>query len=395
VPGRTIGIGLVGVGWMGNVHSQAYRRVRAHYPDVDARARLVAAADEVGERARDAVERFGYERWTTDWRDVLEDPAVDAISICAPNVLHREIALAAAGAGKHVWIEKPVGRVPAETVEIADAAESAGIVTTVGLNYRNPPAVQYAKQLIDAGALGEINQFRMHFLASYSSNPRGALSWRFVRELGGLGILGDLGSHAVDLAQFLLGPIVRVSASSRICIPRRPLPRAGAESHFAIGEADAELGDVENEDWAAAIVEFASGVRGTIELSRVTVGAEARYAFEVGGTDGAVSWDFEQLNELQIHDATSTGDRGWTRVLMGPPHPEFARFQPGQGIPMGYDDLKVIEAARFLESIADGVQREPGMREIRAAAHVIAAIVRSCESGRWEDVARTGAQMPA
>src|SRR5581483_8376111 len=163
---RTIGVGLLGVGWMGSVHSQAYCRVPAHYPDCGARARLVVAADEVDDRAREAVDRLGYARWTTSWRDALEDPQVDAVSICAPNYLHREMALAAAAAGKHAWIEKPVGRFPAETIEIADAAEAAGIVTAVGLNYRNPPAVQYAKQLIDTAALGELSHFRMQFLAS-------------------------------------------------------------------------------------------------------------------------------------------------------------------------------------------------------------------------------------
>ena len=160
----------------------------------------------------------------------------------------------------------------------------------------------------------------------------------------------------------------------------------GEGTHFSVVEDAAELADVENEDWAAALVEFESGVKGTIEVSRVIVGAEARYVFEVNGTQGAVSWDFERMNELQVYSPLPSGDSGYARVLMGPGHPEFVRFQPGQGIPMGYDDLKVIEAHLFLESIVDGVQREPGVREIDAAARVIDAMVRSAESGSWEDV---------
>src|SRR3989442_1177194 len=190
---REIGIGLLGVGWMGRVHSTSYLRVPVHFPECDARARLVVAADEVAERARAAAEQLGYARSTTSWRDVLEDPEVDAVSICAPNFMHREMAVAAAEAGKHFWGEKPLGRSAAETAEIAQAAERAGVRTIVGLNYRHPPAVQYAKQLIETGALGQPNHFRMQFVASYSANPRGALSWRFVRELAGLGILADLG----------------------------------------------------------------------------------------------------------------------------------------------------------------------------------------------------------
>jgi predicted dehydrogenase len=300
--------------------------------------------------------------------------------------MHREMALAAAEAGKHFWGEKPLGRFPAETAEIAAAAERAGIRTIVGLNYRHPPAVQYARQLIADGSLGDVTHFRMQFVASYSSNPKGALSWRFTRELAGLGIVADLGSHAVDLAQCLLGPIARVAASTSILIPRRPKLAMGEGTHFSVVEDASELAAVENEDWAAALVEFESGVKGTIEVSRVIVGAEARYAFEVNGTRGAVSWDFERMNELHVYVPLPTGDSGYARVLMGPGHPDFDRFQPGQGIPMGYDDLKVIEAHLFLESIADGVQREPGVREIAAAAAVLEAMVRSAESRRWEDV---------
>ena len=232
----------------------------------------------------------------------------------------------------------------------------------------------------------EIDHFRMQFVASYSSNPRGALSWRFTRRLAGLGILADLGSHAVDLAQYLLGPIARVTATSAVRIPRRPKLAMGEGTHFSVVEEGGELGEVENEDWAAALVEFESGVKGTIEVSRVIVGAEARYVFEVNGTEGAISWNFERMNELEVYSALPTGDNGYARVLMGPAHPEFARFQPGQGIPMGYDDLKVIEAHLFLQSVADGQQREPGVREIDAAARVIDAMVRSAESGAWEEV---------
>ncbi|MDQ3822689.1 MAG: Gfo/Idh/MocA family oxidoreductase [Actinomycetota bacterium] len=378
---REIGIGLLGVGWMGEVHSTSYRRVPIHFPECEGRARLVVAADEVEERARAAAHRLGYERSTTDWREVIADAEVEAVSICAPNFLHREMAVAAAESGKHFWGEKPLGALPEDTAEIARTAERTGVRTIVGLNYRNPPAVQHAKRLLDDGALGVPNHFRMQFLASYSANPRGALSWRFSRALAGHGILSDLGSHAVDLAQFLLGPIVRVTAASAILIPRRPKVSMGTGTHFSVVEGDVELGDVENDDWCAALVELESGLRGTIELSRVTVGAEARYRFEINGTEGAVAWDFERMNELEVYR-----DGGNARVLMGPSHPDFARFQPGRGIPMGYDDLKVIEAYRFLQSVADGRQREPGAREMAAAARVVDAITRSCESGRWEPV---------
>ncbi|MDQ3669392.1 MAG: Gfo/Idh/MocA family oxidoreductase [Actinomycetota bacterium] len=385
---REVGIGLLGAGWMGEVHSTAYRRVPIHFPECAARALLVVAADQDEERAHAAAERLGYEHSTTDWREVIADPDVEAVSICAPNFLHRDMAIAAAEAGKHFWGEKPLGSLPEDTIAIAEAAESADVRTIVGLNYRHPPAVQHARRLLAEGTIGGPNHFRMQFLASYSANPRGALSWRFSRELSGHGILSDLGSHAVDLAQFLLGPIVRTSATSAILIRERPKVAMGTGTHFSVVEGDAEMGVVDNEDWAAALVEFESGLRGTIELSRVALGADARYAFEVSGTRGAVRWDFERMGELELHLPLATGDSGYARIVMGPGHPEFARFQPGAAIAMGYDDLKVIEARLFLQSIADGRQREPGVREIASTARVIAAAARSFETGAWESVER-------
>jgi predicted dehydrogenase len=371
---------------MGEVHSTSYARVPLHFPECEGRARLLVAADPSPGRAERAV-LLGYKRWTADWNEVLEDPDVEAVSITAPNHLHLEMALAAAAAGKHIWGEKPLGRFPAETAQIAAASEAAGIRTIVGLNYRHAPAVQHARTLLEQGAIGSVNHFRMQFLASYSASPRGSLSWRFSGNLAGLGVLGDLGSHAVDLAQHLLGPIVRVSAASSVLIAMRPRIEPGTGTHFTLGDENAELGPVENEDWAAALVEFATGVRGTIELSRSIIGADARYGFEVNGGEGALRWSFERMNELELHTRVPGGDAGWTTVAMGPEHPDFARFQPGAGIGMGYDDLKVIEAARFLQSVADGRQREPGVREMNAAARVIDAIVRSCASGSWETVA--------
>ena len=381
---RTVGIGLIGVGWMGRVHSAAYRRCLDHFPDCAGAARLVVAADESEERAREAAGRLGYERWTTDWRAVIDDPDVEAVSITVPNGLHRDVAVAAAQAGKHFWIEKPVGRFPRETGEIAAAAEASGVRTLVGFNYRQAPAVRHARHLVESGALGVIDHFRAQWIAAYAANPQGALSWRFLRDQAGLGILGDLGSHAVDLAQFLLGPIASVTARTDTIVRERPLP-TGAGTHFTIVEGGTPA-PVENEDVVWSIVRFERGVTGTLESSRVAVGPQARYAFELHGSEGAVAWDFERMNELHVYRTSDGADAGYTRVLMGPQHSPFGHFQPGPGLPMGYDDLKVIEAASFLGSVADGVQREPGVREALAAASVIAALQRSAASGAWEQV---------
>jgi predicted dehydrogenase len=385
VSGRAVGIGLLGVGWMGELHSASYRRVRDHYPETPT-PRLVIAADEVPARAEKARTLLGYEQVTTDWREVLAHPEVEAVSITSPNFMHLEMAVAAAQAGKHIWAEKPLGRSAAETRKIAAAVTAAGVRSLVGLNYRQAPAVQHARNLVATGELGELTRFRGWFVGDYASDPRGALSWRFLREQAGLGVLADIMSHAVDLAQALVGPIVAATAVERTLIKQRPKVAPGTGTHFSVVEGG-ELGDVENEDYALAIVEFERGLVGSLEASRVTVGKHTETGFEVHGTRGALAWDFRRMNELELYLPLANGDAGVATVYMGPQHPEYAAFQPGPAIAMGYDDLKVIEAHLFLASIADGRQREPGVREMLAAAEAIDAMVRSCRSGAWERVA--------
>jgi predicted dehydrogenase len=380
-----IGIGLLGAGWMGELHTGAYKRVLDHYPDLDVEPKLVVVSDQSADRARQAQEQLGYAASTTDWREVLEHPEVDAVSIATPNFMHREMAIAAAEAGKHFWGEKPLGRFPAETAEIAAAAAASGICTTVGFNYRHAPVVQHARNLIAAGELGEITHYRGFFLCDYASHPLGALTWRFSSELAGLGVLGDLMSHAVDMAHYLLGPISRVTAQQSTLIPQRPKP-TGADSHFSIVE-NGDMAPVENEDAASSLVQFESGLRATLEASRVIVGPHARMGFEVHGTTGALSWDFQRLNELQMFRSPPTsGDAGYMTVMASPHHPDFAHFMPGTGNTMGFSDLKVIEAKLFLESIRDGVPQPPSAGDALASARVIEAMVRSIEHETWTDV---------
>ena len=374
---REVGVGLIGVGWMGRAHAIAYGRVAHHYPECEALPRLVIAADDVLSRAELARERLGFEQATGDWREVVAHPEVEAVSIATPNVLHREVALAAAAAGKHFWAEKPLGRFPHETADVAAAVEEAGIRTVVGLNYRHAPAVQHAKQLIDSGRLGEITRYRGCYLGDYASDPQVPLSWRYLREFAGLGVLGDVMSHVADLAHLLVGPISRVTAQMETQIRRRPKPTSGT-------------GAVENEDAVSSLVEFSSGVRGSLEATRVLVGRHVEMSFEVHGTEGALRWDFQRLNELEVYLPLVSGDEGFATVFMKPGHPEYARFQPAPAMPVSFDDLKVIEAHLFLQSVADGRQRAPGVREMLEAAKVIDAMVRSSESGRWEDVRQLG-----
>jgi predicted dehydrogenase len=383
---REIGICVVGLGWMGQVHSRGYRRLFDHYPDCPLRPRLVMAADAVEDRARETAELLGFEGWTTDWREAVEHPEVEAVSIAAPNYLHREIAVAAARAGKHIWLEKPCGRVPAETYDIGKAVEEAGVRSMIGLMYRHVPAVEYARELIATGELGEITHYRGYFLADYAADPNGALTWRYKLDGAGLGVLGDIMPHTIDMAQNLIGPIESVSAEKETFIKERPMvPEGMGTGHFVV--EDGEMGEVENEDYAAALVRFENGARGTLENSRTCIGPHVRNSFEVNGTLGALSWDFQRLNELQLYRTDSTGDKGYRTVFAAPGMGDFERFQPGAGISMGYDDLKVTEAYLFLSTIAEDRQREPGIEQVVSAMRVVDAMDRSCDSGDWEAVA--------
>src|SRR4051812_46109398 len=376
-----VGVGVIGLGWMGRVHSSAYRRVVEHFDDV-ATPRLVLASD-VSAARRAAAERLGFAATTEDWRAVVEHPGVNVVSVTLPNVMHREVAVAALEAGKHVWVEKPVGRGLEDTQAVADAARAAGVVTGVGFCYRFAPAVQHARELIGSGAIGKVNHYRAVFLADYANRPDAAASWRFDRAAAGSGALGDLMAHVVDLTHHLVGRITRLSGRTATMIPRRPRP-TDEGTHFSRVESG-DLVDVDNEDWAGALAELEGGTVGSLEASRVVVGPRVGLRFEAHGTTGALTWELERMNELQRFQLSSDGkDEGYTTILVGAQHPDFAAFQPGAGVPMGYDDLRVLEARTFLAAVRDGVQGEPGVEDMLACARVLDAIERSAASGAWE-----------
>lgn len=375
---RTLGVAVVGFGWMGRVHTQAYARVRHHFPELALIPRPVAVAEADPHRRDGAVEQYGFDYGTARWSDLAGDPRVQAVSITSPNMTHRDIATALARAGKHIWIEKPVGLSAADAAAVAAAAADAGVRCTVGFNYRNAPAVVQARELIAAGAIGTITHARFRLFSDYAAHPHGALTWRFAREQGGSGVLGDLGSHGVDLVRHLLGEIESVVADTAVIVAQRPRP-VGATSHFARGGG--EPGPVENEDYLAALLRLTGGARVTLEASRVSVGSQNDYGFEIHGTTGALHWDFRRMGELGVSRGEAYQDQMTTTVFAGPGDGAYAAFQPASGIAMGYDDLKVIEAAAFLRSIADGTGYGAGIDDAVRAAQVLEAVAESAATG--------------
>ncbi|MGW7402433.1 Gfo/Idh/MocA family protein [Streptomyces sp. NPDC054833] len=379
-----LGVAVVGFGWMGRVHTQAYARVAHHYPGLALRPRLVTVAEEVPGRAEEAAAQFGFAATTRDWREVAADPRVQAVSITAPNFLHREIGVTMAAAGKHIWIEKPVGLTAEDARAVADTVAGAGVHGAVGFNYRNAPAVEAARALIASGDIGAVTHVRIRLFSDYAAHPDGALTWRYERERGGSGVLGDLASHGADLARFLLGDIASLTADTAVFVPERARP-TGATAGHALASGG-ELGPVENEDYVNCLLRFASGARGVLEACRVSVGEQNNYGFEVHGTKGAVFWDFRRMNELAVSRGTTYQDQPVSTVYVGPGDGEFAAFQPGAANAMGYDDLKVIEAYRFLRSIAEGRPYGTTLADAVRSAAVLDAMTRSAETGGWVNV---------
>jgi predicted dehydrogenase len=384
---RDLGIGVVSLGWMGRLHASSYQRLPSRFPELGIRPRLVVAADPLEANQQAATEQFGFEKAVAGIEEVLADPEVEAVSICSPNFLHRDFALAAAAAGKPFWIEKPMGVSAAQSREIRDAASAAGIATAVGFNYRHAPAIAHLRELVATGRLGRISNVRCWLNADYASSPDGPLTWRYDRDKGGSGVIGDLLSHGADLVQHVTGQrITEVTATSDVFIPERPLPLGAGVGHGAVAVSE-ERGPVENEDWVAALASLDGGAHATLESSRVARGHRSDYALEVFGTEGSARWSFTRMNEFEVMLGEGGSEHGYTTVLAGPGHGDYARFQPGPGIPMSFDDLKTIEAAAFLSDVTHGTQLAPSAEDGLSAAEICEAIVRSAASRSWEDVA--------
>jgi predicted dehydrogenase len=382
---RRIGIAVLGLGWMGQAHSRSALRAPTHFPDRSYDPRLVVCADPADERRRIAVEDFGFERATADWREAVAAPDVDAVWVTAPNMLHLPMIEAATAAGKAVFSEKPIGGKPEHAVAALAHARASGVPTGVGYCYLWSPLVLHARDLIAGGALGEITHYRGRFLSMYGSDPLGLLTWRFFLDQAGYGVTSDILSHSVAMAQFLVGPVTEVVGMQNTTIPRRPLP-TGAASHYGVGRAEDPTGAVENEDFASMLCRFETGATGTFEASRTVVGPESQNAFEVYGTKGSLMWNLERLNELQYYSVTDSPNSGYTTIFGGDRFPFHGAFVPGKANSIGFEDLVAIQDHAFLEALATGACFRPGFEEAVDVVAVQQALVDSWESRSWQRV---------
>lgn len=389
---KKIGIAVIGFGWMGQAHSRSYARIPSLFPDRPADPELVICCDNVEERGAEAVRSFGFRESTVDPAVAINHPDVDVVVVAAPNMLHEELCLAAAAAGKHIFCEKPVGGTPVQTARVEKAARDAGVITGVGYNYRWAPLVIYAQQLIADGVIGQVSNYRGRFFSMYGSDPLGLLSWRFEHDGAGYGVSSDILSHSMDLAMMLNGPIVEVTGMAETFIKERPKPKPGEGTHYDRGAPGDPTGPVSNEDYAGCLVRFANGSVGNFEASRSIVGPQSQMAFEVYGTKGSIIWNLETMNEMRIFLTEENGQLhdGYTTVYAGDRYPYHGAFVPGDANAIGYEDLKVIEDLNYLEAVANNQQHQPGFAEALAYVSVQSALIQSWESGKWEEVRSVG-----
>lgn len=373
-----VGVGMFGYAFMGKAHTNAYKKLPYMVYPPPAVPRLVAVAGRNEEGVREAAARYGYERYYTDWRKMLEDPEVQLFDNGGPNDMHAEPCIAAAQAGKHIICEKPMARSREEARAMLDAVNAAGVKHMVAFNYRFVPAIRQAYNLIKAGALGEIYHFRAIYLQEWITDPEFPLIWRLDKKLAGSGALGDLGAHIIDLARFLIGEPKSVMAMTKTFVEERPMPDGNGR------------GKVEVDDAFGAIVEFDNGAIGTLEASRFAPGRKNHQVFEINGSKGSIHFNLERFNELEVFYTSGAKEtQGFTDVLVTESfHPFWESWWP-HGHIIGWEHTFVHEITHLLDCIVNdkevaplGATFEDGYRN----AVICDTILQSAQEGRRVNV---------
>ncbi|XVU27032.1 Gfo/Idh/MocA family protein [Actinoplanes sp. CA-054009] len=378
-------VGMVGYAFMGAAHSQAWRTVN-HAFDLPLSARMTAVAGRSADAVAAAAAKLGWAEHTTDWRSLIDRDDIDLIDICTPGDTHREIALAALAAGKHVLCEKPLANTVAEAQEMAAAAAQArGVFAMCGFNYRRVPAVALMRELVTAGRIGQLHHVRATYLQDWIVDPEFPLVWRLQKEVAGSGALGDIGAHIVDLTQFVTGQsIAAVSALTETFVKSRPLPSASAGLSAS---GSSSYGEVTVDDAALFLARLDGGAVATYEATRFATGRKNALRVELNGSLGSLVFDFERMNELAFYDgALPSEEQGFSTILVTEPHhPYMSAWWPaGHGI--GYEHTFTHEVRDLIEAIATGTQPTPSFADALQVQLVLDAVSRSAESSQWCEV---------
>lgn len=385
---KKINVGLIGAGFMSKAHSIAYSGMPIFFHPAPAMPVKVTLVDSNPQAAEAGRERFGFQKWATDWHDIVDDPDIQVVDICTPNNAHAEIAIAAAHAGKHILCEKPLALTSEQAKKMYLAAKEAGVTTMVAFNYRRTPAIQLAKRYIDEGAIGKILDFRGTYLQDWSADPSSPLSWRFQKSVCGSGALGDIATHVVDIARFLVGEFDSVNARVATYIPERPLQTAAADSlGNSKGTADTPKGAVDVDDQCCFMIQCKNGAFGTIEATRNAWGRNNFITMEIHGTEGSIYFNYERRDELQVCFSKDGNDRrGFRTVYTGPNHPYGEGLWPIPALGIGYTETKIIECYDFFRAIISHTEPTPCFRDGYAVELIADAVLRSAQTHAWEKV---------
>lgn len=375
---KTLNVGLIGCGFMGRTHSNAYRKV-GNFFKLERRPVLKAICDTNGDKARAFADTWGYESVETDWRKLMARPDIDIVDICTPNNTHRELAIAAANAGKMIICEKPLAINTAQGAEMVAAVEKAGVPNLVSFNYRRIPAVALAKKLIDEGRLGRIFHFRSVFLQDWTIStdlPQGGDAlWRLDVKAAGSGVTGDLLAHCIDIALWLNGPISQVNAMTETFIKER--------KHNLTGKVE----PVGIDDACAFLARFNNGSLATFESTRYARGHKALFTFEINGEHASIAWDLHDLHRLSYFDHRDDSlVRGWRSVHVTDGDMPYMDKWWVPGLQIGYEHSFVHQVADFLEGVAKNQPAGPTFREALETQKVCDAVLASAREGRWTDI---------
>jgi predicted dehydrogenase len=382
---KTLNVGMVGYKFMGKAHSNALARIGMFFdPGVKIHLKALCGRDPVW--VRKSADKFGFEDVETSWETLVARPDIDMIDITAPSNVHKEIAIAAAKNGKHIFCEKPLALNVGDAREILAAAESAGVKHQVGFNYRFSPAVLLAKQLVDSGRIGTIYHFRAKYLQDWILDPSFPLVWRLDKSVAGSGSHGDLGAHLVDLAHFLVGGIDRVVGTSRTFVKERP--EVGVmQGLTATSSGNAVMKPVTVDDGTIFLAEFSNGALGTFEATRFAAGHKNDMSFEINGSKGSLRFEFERMNELQYHDASDDPLVGGFRTIQASEgcHPYMSAWWP-VGHVIGYEQTFIHEFLEFVKAIAGNTPTCPDFSDGVKCCQVLDAVEKSVTESRWISV---------
>ncbi|TCD13350.1 Gfo/Idh/MocA family protein [Oricola cellulosilytica] len=398
---KTLNVAMIGGGFMGKAHAMAYAAMPMFFWPAPAIPHRKVVVDVTDDLAHDARARFGFDEASSDWRAVIVRDDIHVVDICAPNNVHAEIAIMAAKAGKHIICEKPLARGAEEAKPMLDAVQKAGVIHMVAFNYRRTPAVALARKYIEEGRIGNVLNFRGTYLQDWSADPDGPLSWRFQKKIAGSGAIGDIGTHVVDLAHYLVGPIAEVSALTPTYVKTRPVQAGGVDKLGASEKrTDSERAPVDVDDEVVSMLRFENGAIGSLEATRNAWGRNNFISLEIHGTEGSILFNYERRDELQVMFRNDPGDaRGFRTVYTGPTHPYGEGLWPIPALGIGYSETKIIECYDFFKAIANGKQPSPNFADGYACELVADALIEAGETGQWTKVkpqmARDRAKVPA